>query len=288
MPVKVTARRERLREILSGDQCVLPASVHDPLAGRIAQDLGFEVAMFAGSIASLAVLGAPDLVLLTLTEFAEQARRITRAIDLPLIADADHGYGNALNVMRTVEELETAGVAAITIEDTELPTAFGSRGPRLVSIDEAVGKVRAAIAARNDSQLVIVGRTSAPAITGIDDAIERCRAFQAAGADAVFLSGIGHRSDLEKLCEAVRVPVLLGALPTELQDVQYLSEIGVRVALQGHLPLRAALCAIHETMKALRDGALPAQINGLLSPAATDHLARVDDYRRWTEKYLNG
>lgn len=286
--MKVTARRERLREILSGSQCVLPASVHDPLAGRIAQDLGFEVAMFAGSIASLAVLGAPDLVLLTLTEFAEQARRITRAIDLPLIVDADHGYGNALNVMRTVEELETAGVAAITIEDTELPVAFGSSETRLIPIEEAVGKMRAAIAARSDSQLIIVGRTSAPAITGIDDAIDRCRAFQAAGVDAVFLSGIGRRSDLDKLCETVRVPVLLGALSAELQDVEYLSRIGVRVALQGHLPIRAALYAIHKTMKALREGVPPAQIDGILSPAETDHLARAAEYRRWTEQYLNG
>ncbi|WP_457093772.1 isocitrate lyase/PEP mutase family protein [Microvirga sp. P5_D2] len=286
--MKVTARRERLREILSGDQCVFPASVHDPLSGRVAQDLGFEVAMFAGSIASLAVLAAPDLVLLTLTEFAEQARRITRAIDLPVIVDADHGYGNALNVMRTVEELETAGVAALTIEDTELPIAFGSSETRLVTVDEAAGKMRAAISARSDRELIIIGRTSAPAVTGIDDAIERCLSFQAAGVDAVFLSGIRSRSDLEKLCEMVRVPVLLGALPAELQDVQYLGNIGVRIALQGHLPIRAALYAIHKTMKALRDGVSPAQIDGLLSQAGTDHLARAADYRRWTEQYLNG
>jgi len=128
--VKATARRERLRAILSGSSCILPASVHDPLSARIAADLGFEAAMLAGSVASLAVLGAPDLILITLTEFAEQARRIVRVCDIPLIVDADHGYGNALNVMRTVEELETAGVAALTIEDTELPASHGSAGAR--------------------------------------------------------------------------------------------------------------------------------------------------------------
>jgi oxaloacetate decarboxylase len=285
--LKVTARRERLRHILSGDRCILPASVHDPLAGRIAQDLGFEAAMLAGSTASLAVLGAPDLVLLTLTEFAEQARRITRAIEIPLIVDADHGYGNALNVMRTVEELETAGVAALTIEDTELPTSFGAKEPRLIPIEEGAGKMRAAIAARSDSALVVVGRTSAPSITGIDDAVARCRAYEAAGVDAVFLSGIRTRADLEKLCGDVNVPVLLGALPEELQDVQYLSAMGVRIGLQGHLPIRAAMRAIHDTMKALRDGVPPAQIDGVLSPAATDRLVRAADYRRWTEDYLN-
>src|SRR3954470_17724652 len=114
-----TDRRRRFREILKGGRCYHPASVYDPLSARIAQELGFECGMFAGSTASLTVLGAPDLILLTLTEFADQARRIGRAArGLPLLVDADHGYGNALNAMRTVEELEAAGVAAMTLEDT--------------------------------------------------------------------------------------------------------------------------------------------------------------------------
>src|SRR5687767_14616787 len=120
-----TPRREAFRAVLAGDRCVHPASVFDPTSARIAEDLGFELGMFAGSIASLTVLGAPDLIVLTLSEFAQQALRINRAGNLPLLVDADHGYGNALNVKRTVEELETAGVAALTIEDTLLPTAFG-------------------------------------------------------------------------------------------------------------------------------------------------------------------
>ena len=116
-----TERRRRFRAILAGDKCYHPASVYDPLSARIAEDLGFEVGMFAGSTASLTVLGAPDLIVLTLTEFAQQALRINRACNVPLLVDADHGYGNALNVMRTVQELETAGVAALTVEDTVLP-----------------------------------------------------------------------------------------------------------------------------------------------------------------------
>src|SRR6476661_1957268 len=123
-----TDRRRRFRAILGGDRCVHPGSVFDPISARIAEDLGFEVGMFAGSTASLTVLGAPDIIVLTLTEFAEQAYRICRAGDLPLLCDADHGYGNALNVMRTVEELEAAGVAGLSIEDTELPAAYGSKG----------------------------------------------------------------------------------------------------------------------------------------------------------------
>src|SRR5271156_2041356 len=116
-----TDRRQRFRAILTGTQCVHPGSVFDPISARIAEDVGFETGMFAGSIASFTVLGAPDLVVLTLTEFAAQAYRINRAGKLPLMVAADHGYGNALNVMRTIQELETAGVAALMVEDTQLP-----------------------------------------------------------------------------------------------------------------------------------------------------------------------
>src|SRR5271170_1979161 len=110
-----TDRREKFRAVLSGPRCVHPGSVYDAISARIAEDLGFEVGMFAGSIGSLSVLGAPDIIVLTLSEFAAQAYRINRAGKLPLMVDADHGYGNALNVMRTIQELETAGVAGIMI-----------------------------------------------------------------------------------------------------------------------------------------------------------------------------
>jgi carboxyvinyl-carboxyphosphonate phosphorylmutase len=134
----LTGRRNNVVD-LEGSACVHPASVFDAMSARMAESLGFEVGMFAGSIASATVLGAPDLVVLTLTEFAEQIRRIARGSDLPLMVDADHGYGNALNVMRTVEELETAGVAALTIEDTVLPTPFGGQSEGLVWSGDAAG-----------------------------------------------------------------------------------------------------------------------------------------------------
>ena len=126
-----TDRRTRFREVLNGNRCVHPGSVYDAISARIAEDLGFELGMFAGSVASLTVLGAPDLIVLTLSEFAQQAYRINRAGKLPLMVDADHGYGNALNAKRTVEELETAGIAGMSIEDTDLPTPHGATRPRL-------------------------------------------------------------------------------------------------------------------------------------------------------------
>lgn len=119
-------KRKSLAALLAGKRCVYAGSVFDPLSARIADEVGFEVGVLGGSVASFAVLGAPDLMLLTLTELAEQVRRICRASELPVIVDADHGFGNALNVMRTVEELASVGAAGLSIEDTLLPRAFGS------------------------------------------------------------------------------------------------------------------------------------------------------------------
>ena len=171
-------RRDALRLILTGSTCIRPGSVYDAISIRIAEDLGFEVGMFGGSVASLAVLGDPDITLITLTELAEQMRRMSRAASLPVLVDADHGYGNALNVRRTVEELETAGAAGLTIEDTLLPQAFGQTGTQLISLEEGVGKMKAALDARDDPALVIMGRTGAVSISGLDDAIARAMAYE--------------------------------------------------------------------------------------------------------------
>ena len=218
-----TARRERFRALLNGNRCIYPGSVYDPISARIAEDIGFEAGMFAGSVASMAVLGAPDLIVLTLSEFAEQAYRICRAGNLALLVDADHGYGNALNVKRTVEELETAGVCALSIEDTELPTPYGTLAePRLISIAEGVGKMRAALAGRQDSRLVIAGRTSAIRLSGLEEAITRCQAYEAAGVDALFLVGVETREELEAMAQSVSLPLILGGVPDELQDLDYL------------------------------------------------------------------
>ena len=155
-------RRARFREHMEGNTCLRPGSVFDPISARIAEDLGFEIGIFAGSVASLTVLGAPDLIVLTLKEFAEQAYRICRAGNLPLMVDADHGYGNALNVMRTITELERAGVAALTIEDTLLPAQYGHKSTDLIPLDEGVGKMRAASAGTDPMSRKARGREVDP------------------------------------------------------------------------------------------------------------------------------
>jgi oxaloacetate decarboxylase len=284
---RFSERRRRFRAYLAGERCLRPASVYDPITARIAEDLGFEMMMLGGSVAALTVLGAPDLILLTLTEFAEQISRICRAGNLPLLVDADHGYGNALNVMRTVEELERAGVAALTIEDTVLPTPFDAAGDaQLVSLEEGVGKMRAALAARRDPDLVIVGRTNARAAGGLADGIARAQAYAAAGVDAVFLIGIASAAQLDDVAAAIKVPIILGAPPAGLDDAAELARRGVRVALQGHLTFAAAVRAAAATLKALRDGVKPAAIAGIASAEEMKTLTRDTDYRRWTTDFL--
>ncbi|MCW3475629.1 isocitrate lyase/PEP mutase family protein [Limobrevibacterium gyesilva] len=283
-----TDRRQRFRAILAGTRCVHPGSVFDPISARIAEDLGFEVGMFAGSIASFTVLGAPDIVVLTLTEFADQIRRITRAGALPLLVDADHGYGNALNVMRTVQELEAAGVAAMTIEDTLLPRAYGDGRTQLLSIEEGLGKVRAALAARTDPALTIVARTSAVAVTGLDDAVERARAYTRAGADALFFTGIGTPEQLRAIRAETPLPIILGGTDGDLGGRDGMGALGVRVALQGHQPFMAAVKAVHDTLKALREGTAPKDLAGQPSGELMKHVTRDASYAEAIRSFMGG
>jgi carboxyvinyl-carboxyphosphonate phosphorylmutase len=270
-------RRDALRLILTGSRCIRPGSVYDAISIRIAEDLGFELGMFGGSVASLAVLGDPDVTLITLTEIAEQMRRMSRASSLPVLVDADHGYGNALNVRRTVQELETAGAAGLTIEDTLLPQAFGQIGTQMISTEEGVGKMKAAVDARSDSRLVIMARTGAASISGLDDAIARAMAYEATGVDALFLTGVKTRGALEAISAATKLPIVLGGFPEEMVDLDYLSNQRVRVALQGHAPFAAATLAVYETLKALRGGTAPKNLKGLASSELMGRLTREAD-----------
>ena len=279
-------RRERMRAILGGSTCIRPGSVYDAVSIRIAEDLGFEVGMFGGSVASLAVLGDPDIALITLPELAEQMRRMSRAAALPVLVDADHGYGNALNVRRTVQELETAGAAGLTIEDTLLPRAFGEAGTQLISLEEGVGKMKGALDGRSDPALVIMARTGAASVTSLDDAIARAKAYEATGVDALFFTGIKARAELEAVSAATRLPIVLGSTPDDLNDPGYLAGQRVRLALQGHAPFAAATLAVYETLKALREGTAPKHLKGLASSELTSRVTRETSTRARSAAFL--
>ena len=262
-----TERRQRFRRQLAGDTCIRPATVFDATSARIADSLGFEIGMLSGSVASATVLGAPDIAVITLTEFAALANRITRASDLSMLVDADHGYGNALSVMRTVRELEDAGVAALTIEDTLLPAPYGAGGAdQLISVEEVGGKLRAALAARRDPQTAIIGRTGALRGEGVDAAVVRVRSFAEAGVDGVFIPGVRNDDEVKALHAASPLPVLLGNTPEAMGDA-LLAAHGVRIVLRGHTPFEAAVQAAYDALTHQAEGGMPSGLSGRLASA---------------------
>ncbi|UPJ52558.1 isocitrate lyase/PEP mutase family protein [Bradyrhizobium sp. 200] len=283
-------RRERLRSILNGSTCIRPGSVYDPTSIRIAEDLGFELGMFGGSVASLAILGDPDVTLITLTELAEQMRRMSRASTLPVVVDADHGYGNALNVRRTVQELEAAGAAGLTIEDTLLPQAFGIVEPQLISLEEGIGKMKAALDGRSDPSLVIMGRTGTrgggAAASSFADCLARAKAYDATGVDALFFTGLTTRREVEAISAATTLPIVLGNTQGELDDAAFLRSQRVKIALQGHTPFAASTQAIYDTLKALREGTRPKDLKGLASSELTGRLMREADVKARSGAFL--
>ena len=248
-------RREKFQAVLARDTCIYPVSVFDPMSARMAEEMGFDMAMLAGSVAAITVAAAPDRILITATEFADLAHRICLAGEVPLIVDADHGYGNALNVARTTQLLDQAGIAAMTIEDTALPQPFGPSGASLVSIAEGVGKMTAALAGRVDEQLAIIARTNAIRLGDRAEAIARVQAYSATGVDGIALIGVQTRDELEALCAATELPIMLGGLAVALRDPSYLGGLGVRICLTGHQPFMAAMQAACLAMKAQRDNA---------------------------------
>jgi carboxyvinyl-carboxyphosphonate phosphorylmutase len=285
--MEIGRRRDAMRAILAGEGCVRPAIVFDPLSARIAEELGYEAGMIPGSDVALSVLGAPDIALITMSEFVDQVHRMTRASALPLVADGDHGYGNAINARRFVRELETVGLCAVTIEDTELPAAFGTAKGRLIPVAEAQGKLRAALAGRSDPRFVVIGRTNlALAGGGLDEAVARVRAYEQAGVDAIFVAGVKTRRELEALTSSVALPFVMPKPAAEFDDAAYLATRRVRLAFPGGTKaMVAAIDATHDALRASRPGASPLSDThaGLMK-----RLTRADDYNQAKQNYLSG
>lgn len=281
-------RNRRLRALLAENRAVRMASLMDPLSARVAEELGYEAAAILSSAATMAVLASPDLSLLSLTEMAEQTCRVTRACGLPVLVDGEQGFGNSLNVRRTVIEIEAAGAAAVTIEDTVLPRAFGAGDTyQLVGLDEARAKMRAALDGRSDPSFVVLARTSAFSVGSVEQAILRIRAYEEEGVDAIFLSGVKTLDDLNAARDALSLPIVVGAIGPELQDHGVLRRAGVSLWAQGNQPHFAALHAMRASYEAVLRGETPGVITSATADPFVDRLLEGPLYRRRTKDFLS-
>jgi 2-methylisocitrate lyase-like PEP mutase family enzyme len=242
-------QREALRNRIASGQLTVAPGVFDGLSASLVGRIGFDAAYLTGAGVAASGFGLPDIGLVTQTEMTERARMIVRALgDVPLIADADTGYGAALNVVRTVREYESAGVAAIQLEDQAFPKKCGHLPDKeLISANEFVAKLRAALDARTDPDLMVIARTDARAPLGLDAAIDRANTYADAGADVIFIEAPQSVEEIKRVSKEVSAPLLLnlviGGL-TPIESSQRLTELGFAIAIHPSLPLASAAWAM--------------------------------------------
>jgi 2,3-dimethylmalate lyase len=259
----------RLRELLNSGQTVVAPGAFDPLAARLVEEAGFAAVYMTGFGTSAALLGRPDVGLLTMTEMADSAGRIAACVDIPLIADADTGYGNPLNVIRTVGAYEAAGVAGLHIEDQVAPKKCGHmEGKQVIGADEMAQKVRAAVDARTDPDFVIIARTDARAVEGLDSALDRARRYRDAGADVLFIEALVSEAEIEAAAAAFPdIPLLFNWAEggkTPPVSLGRLTELGYRIVIFPIGTLLAATAAMRRILREIAAAGTPASLLGEL------------------------
>lgn len=280
----------KLRKLLNGPGLVMAPGVADALNARLVAEAGFEALYMTGAGTTAVRLGMPDVGLLTMTEMVDNAQRIAEASGLPLIADADTGYGNPLNVRRTVRAYERAGVAAVHLEDQQLPKRCGHlAGKTLVSAEEMAAKIRAACDARIDQDFVIIARTDAIAVEGFERALERGKIYEEAGADMIFVEAPRTREQLEAIPSAFGVPSLYNVASsgkTPFLPGSEMEALGFKLAIYPNYVILAAIPAARQVLKELRETGSPA---GLLNQIATFKdlfdLVGMDEVRELEARY---
>ena len=279
--------REFFREVLSRPECTLAANIFDPLSARIAHMLGYEVCVLSGSVGKAANLGVPDGVLSNMSDVVDHCRRITRIADVSLMVDAEDGFGNAVNVVRTVREMEAAGVAGIEIEDNFVPRRFNVADPGLVSTEEQVGKLEAAVAARTDPTTVIVARSAALGLCPLDEALERVRAYSQTGAEALMLTGAQSREQLEAVHQATSLPLCVLSPPADARNDQAFLDSNMSILMLGNPTFAVAVKAIHDSLKHLKDGGSLEDLSGRqASPDLLRQVNRADEFIALQERHV--
>jgi 2,3-dimethylmalate lyase len=292
---RLTRRRggpARLRELLNSGQTIVAPGAFDPLAARLVEEAGFAAVYMTGFGTSAALLGRPDVGLLTMTEMADSAGRIAACVDIPLMADADTGYGNPLNVIRTVGAYEAAGVAGLHIEDQVAPKKCGHmEGKLVIGADEMAQKVKAAVDARTDPDFVIIARTDARAVEGLDSALDRARRYRDAGADVLFIEALVSEAEIEAAAAAFPdVPLLFnwaegGKTPPVSLD--RLTELGYRIVIFPIGTLLAATAAMRRILKEIATSGTPASLLGELPTFGefTDFIG-LPEVRQIEQRYI--
>ena len=262
--------RARLRELVAGPAPVVAPGSYDALSARLVEQAGFPVVYMSGFASTASLIGRPDVGLLGGAEMIDNARRIVVAVDVPVVADADTGYGNAINVVRTVREYEQAGVAGIHLEDQVMPKKCGHRsGKAVIGADEMAGKIRAAVAARRDPDLVLIARTDAAAVEGLDAAIARARTYAHAGADVLFVEAPTSEDDIARVAAELRgvAPLVFNWAEggrTPPLSLDRIAELGFSLVLFPIGTLLAATAGIRALLATLRaDGTPQAAMAGL-------------------------
>ncbi|MEO3937404.1 isocitrate lyase/phosphoenolpyruvate mutase family protein [Dermatophilaceae bacterium Soc4.6] len=273
-----SAARRRLRELIAAPTPLVAPGAYDALSARLVEQAGFDVVYLTGFGATASLLGRPDVGLLGAAEMADQARRFVDAVDVPVVVDADTGYGNAVNVVRTMRMWEQAGVAGLHLEDQVTPKKCGHMsGKEVVPTAEMVGKIRAAVAARRDPDLVLIARTDAAAVEGLDAAIARARAYAEAGADVLFVEAPTSVADIERVARELAgvAPLVFNAAeggrtpPLELERV---AELGFSLVIYPIATLLAATAAVQTVLEAIKRDGTPRAVE---LPAFDDFTATV-------------
>ena len=280
--------REQFRSVLARPTCTLAANIFDPLSASIAHMLEYEVCVLSGSVGKVANLGVPDGVLSNMSDVVDHCRRITRIADVSLMVDAEDGFGNAVNVARTVREMEAAGVSAIEIEDNFVPKEFNEQNPGLISKEEQVGKLQAAVAARTDLTTVIVARSAALGLTPLDEALDRIQAYSQTGAEALMLTGSRSRDQLEAVHRVTTLPICVLSPPADIRnDTAFLAATGVKILMLGNPTFSVTVKAIFDSLEHLKEGGSLEELGDRqATPELLRSVNRTDEFLQWQEQYL--
>jgi len=281
----------QLRQLLQRKEILVAPGAHDALSAKIVAKAGFEAVYFTGYGQAASHLGGPDVGLMTMTEMVMRARNFAAAVDVPVIADGDTGFGNVINVIRTVKEYEAAGVAAIQLEDQVAPKKCGHMiGRQVVAIEEMVGKIKAAVSARLDPDFVIIARTDARTNLGIEEALRRGKAFAEAGADVLFIESPESLDEMRLITSSFKIPVLANMVEggrTPLMTAKELQDLGYDLVIFPTSSTYITAQAVTRVMQELKaSGTTAALLDQMIPFQQFNELVGLPSVREIEDKFL--